>query len=80
MQFLQIGSNFSILQGIQTDSETHAASYSVGTQSSFPRCKAAKHDADHSLLSSIEVKHERMYTSTPPLCLYGVHSDKFTVT
>jgi hypothetical protein len=80
MQFLQIGNNFSILQGIQTGSETHAAPYSVGTQSSFPSCKATRHDADHSLLSSTEVKHELMCTSTPPVCLYGVHSDKFTVT
>jgi hypothetical protein len=64
---LQVVSNFSILTRIQTDSETQAASCSVCKQSSFLICKAAWHDSDHSLLTSIGVKHEWMYTSTPPV-------------
>jgi len=29
-------------------------------------------------LSSAEVKNERNYNSTPPICLHGVDRDKFT--
>jgi hypothetical protein len=35
-----------------------------------PGCKA-----DHSPLSSAEVRNELSYTSTPPVCLHGMQKD-----
>jgi hypothetical protein len=40
-----------------------------------PRC----HDG-HSTQSSAVVKYESSYASTPAVCLYDVHMDKFTLT
>lgn len=34
--------------------------------------------ADHSPHSSAKIKNEKGYSSTPPICLQGVHWDNFT--
>jgi hypothetical protein len=51
--------DFSSSPCVQTGSEAHPASYSMGTGGSFPEGKARPgRDADHSPLSSAEVKNE----------------------
>jgi hypothetical protein len=51
--------NFSSSPCVQTGSAAHWASYSTGTEGPFPRDKARPGcDADHSPLSSAEVKNE----------------------
>jgi hypothetical protein len=45
---------------------------------SFPGVSKLKCEVDHSSPSSAEVKNEYSYTSTLPVCLYGVERDKFT--
>jgi hypothetical protein len=44
----------------------------VGTEVSFPWVKEV------GCKSSAEVKKEWSYTSTPPVCLHGMHRDNFT--
>jgi len=56
---------FLYLQSVQVSSEAHSASWSVDTTKPFPKGKVVKHAADHSVLSSAEVKNEWLYTSTP---------------
>jgi hypothetical protein len=36
-------------------------------------------EVNHSPPSSAKVKNERCYTSTPPICLYGVDRENFTL-
>jgi len=48
--------NFSIVQSIQTNSETHPASYSMDMSSYFPRSKALGHEDDHSPPSNVKIK------------------------
>jgi hypothetical protein len=51
--------DFSSSPCVQTDSGAHPASYLMGTGGPFPWAKARPgRDADHSLLSSAEVKYE----------------------
>jgi len=40
--------------------------------------KQPGHDADHSCLSSAEVKHEYSYACTLALCQHGVDKEHFT--
>ena len=49
-----------------------------GHQGSFPGIKLPCFKVDHHLPSSAEVKNERSYTSTPPICLHGTDRDNFT--
>jgi hypothetical protein len=51
---------------IQTGSESHPASYTMGTEVLFRGVKRPGLEADHSSPSSAEVKNEWSYTSTPP--------------
>jgi hypothetical protein len=44
----------------------------------FSGDKAAGAEVDHSFPSYAEVKNEWSCTSSPPVCLYGVHRDSFT--
>ena len=62
--------NLSLLRNIQTDSETHRASYLTDTESSFGQ------DRELNLLppSSFNVKNEWSCTCTPLICL-GVDRD-----
>jgi hypothetical protein len=55
---------------VQTSSDAHPASYTVSTRS-FLGVKWPGHGVVHPPPSSAEVK-ERVYTSTPPLCLCGL--------
>ena len=71
---------FSLHQNVQTDSGTHAAPYSVGIGTSFRRGKQPMSETDHSPPSSVEVKNEWRYISTPPLCLHGICKDNITFT
>jgi len=45
-----------------------------------PGVKRPGCEADHSLLSSAEVKHEWLCKSTPVLCFHCVYMDSFTIT
>jgi hypothetical protein len=42
---------------------------------SFPLVRQLAHEVDQFSLSSTEVKNEWICTSTPPLCLHGMHKD-----
>jgi hypothetical protein len=54
-------------------SEAHPASCPMGTGGPFPLAKARpRRDADHSPLSSAEVKMSKSYTSSTPKRLHGV--------
>jgi hypothetical protein len=44
--------NFSLHHHVQNSCGAHPASYPVGTRGSFPECKVAGHEADHSTPSS----------------------------
>jgi hypothetical protein len=57
--------NFSLLHIVQTGSGVHPTSYKVGTGGSFPGVKRQGREADHSPLTSAEVKKMWIYTSTP---------------
>jgi hypothetical protein len=57
---------------VQTGSGTHPASYPMGTRGSFPGVKRPGREADHSPLSSAEIKNTLNYTSTPPIRLQSV--------
>jgi hypothetical protein len=50
---------------------------SNGYQESFLAGKRAKRKAYQSLSFSAEVKNEKPYSATPPVCLEGVHADSF---
>jgi hypothetical protein len=66
------GGIFSLHQHIQTGSGVHPASYSMGTEGSFPGVKRVVCEADHSSPSSAEIKDTQSHTSTPPLRPHGV--------
>jgi hypothetical protein len=48
--------NFSLRYHVQTGSGTHPAFYPMGTGGCFPGVKRPGHEADHSPLSSAEIK------------------------
>jgi hypothetical protein len=60
------GQEFSLLHVVQTGSGVHSDSYPMGTGGSFPGVKRSGREADHSPLTSAEVKKTWVYTSTPP--------------
>jgi hypothetical protein len=53
------------LHRVQTCSETHPASYPMGTGRSYPWIKRLDHEADRSLPPSAEDKNVWSYTSIP---------------
>jgi hypothetical protein len=61
-----VGSEFSLLHIVQTDSGVHPTFYPMGTRGSFPGVKRQRREADHSPTTSAEVKKMWIYTSTPP--------------
>jgi hypothetical protein len=66
------GKGFSCSLCVQTGSGTHPASCTMGTGGPFPGAKARPgRDADHSPLSSVEVKNEELYLLSPKR-LHGV--------
>jgi hypothetical protein len=67
---------------LATGSGAHPASYPVGTCGSLPGGKVAGREADHLPPSSVEIKNEWSYTSTPHYFMtrYLVkHRDNFAV-
>ena len=60
------GSDFSLLQNIQTATEAHPAIYSVGASGLSPSGKWSGHEASHSPQSSAKVKNRGSHTSSPP--------------
>jgi hypothetical protein len=67
-----VGSEFSLLHIVHTDSGAHQDSYPMGAGGSFPGVKWQGHEADHSLPASSEVKKMWIYISTPSIGLHGV--------
>jgi len=72
---------FRILAGIegfyfcrtaQTGCGSNPHCYSVGSRILALEVKWPGHEADHSPLSSAEVKSEWGYTSSPPICFHGM--------
>jgi hypothetical protein len=57
--------NFSFHHRVQNGSGAYPATYPMGTRGSFPGVKQPWCEADHSPLSSAEVKNAWSYTSTP---------------
>jgi hypothetical protein len=49
-----------------------------GPRCSFPEVKRPGRGVDHTPPSSVEVKNERSYASTPPVRTHGVERDSFT--
>jgi hypothetical protein len=71
--------DFSSTLGVQTGSETHPASCTMGTGGSFPGGKARPgRDADHSTLCSAEVVNESelylLFPQAPPWRVPGLLS------
>jgi hypothetical protein len=58
----EINSLFNI---VQTGSGANPASYTLGTEGSFPRDKAARPEADHSPPSTAEFENAGRYAFTP---------------
>jgi hypothetical protein len=67
--------DFSILQNIQTSSEVHPASYSMGTRVLSLGVKQLRHEVNQSLPFTAEVQNDLSYTSTPPVYLHGVRRE-----
>jgi hypothetical protein len=57
--------NYRLLEGVQTGSGAHPASYPMGTGALSPGVKRPSREAEHSSLFSAEVKNGWSYTSTP---------------
>jgi hypothetical protein len=60
------GQELLLLYIVQTDSGVHRISNPMGTGALSPEVKRQKREADHSPLTSAEVKRTWIYTSTPP--------------
>jgi hypothetical protein len=60
------GKDFSLLHSVQTGSGVQLASYPMCTRDVFQGVKQSGREADHSTLSSAEVKNGLGYNSTPP--------------
>jgi hypothetical protein len=58
-----------LIQSVDTDSGAYLTSYSMGTRRFSPEVKRPKLKANQLLPSSVEVKNEYSYTSTPPYAL-----------
>jgi hypothetical protein len=61
-----VAGNFSLHHRVQTCSGSYPASYQMGTRDFSMWIKRPGREADHSPLSSAEVKNAWSYTSTPP--------------
>jgi hypothetical protein len=59
-------------KNIQTSSEVHPASYSVGTGGFFSGVKRLVRDANHYPLPSVEVTYEWAYIFIPTVSLHGL--------
>jgi hypothetical protein len=59
--------DFIFYEAVQTDLAAHTPSYAMGT--------GAGREVDSSPAFRAEVKNERSYTFTPPMCLRGVDRD-----
>jgi hypothetical protein len=59
-----LGSRFSLLHVVETDSGAHPSSYPVGTWALYPEVKGQGREAGHSSPTSAEVKKTWIYTST----------------
>jgi hypothetical protein len=64
--------NFSHHHRVQNGSGAHAVSYPMGTSGSFPGVKRPGREADHSPLSSAEVKECLELYVHSPIRLHGV--------
>jgi hypothetical protein len=62
--------NFFLWHRVQNGSEAHPASYPTGTGALSPEVKRPGRKADHS--PPISAENAWSYTSTPPICLYGM--------
>jgi hypothetical protein len=60
-----VGSRIFTLHIVQTGSEVHPISYTVGTGGFFPEVKPPRREADLSSPNIAEVKKMWIYTSTP---------------
>ena len=69
------GKIFHFSKNVPTSSGVHPASYPTGTRALSSGVKRAKRKADQSLPFSAEVKNEKRYSATPPVCLEGMHTD-----
>jgi hypothetical protein len=70
--FPAVAGNFSLHHSVQNGSGAHPASYPMSARGFSLRVKRPGREADHSPLSSAEVKNEWSYTSTPPKRPHGV--------
>jgi len=66
--------------GLSLLREALPASYSMRNRVLSPGLKRSGCEADHLLLSSVEVKNEWSYTSASSIRLHGVDEDIFTFT
>jgi len=69
---------FLFLPNVQTGSWLHPASYWTGTGNSFPGGRAPSAWSWTLTPFSAEITNKWSYTSTHPMCLYGVDRDNFT--
>jgi hypothetical protein len=58
--------DFLLLHSVNTGSETHPASYTMGIGGPSPEVKRQGRETDHSSPSGTEVKNGGVNTSTPP--------------
>ena len=72
------GRNFSLFNSLNRPGESTSSPIQCALSGISPRIRRLGLEADRSLPSSAKVKKERIYTSTPPLCLRGLHIDNFT--
>jgi len=73
--------DFSLLRNVQTVSEAHPVSHSLGAVG-FPPPPGEKgqgRESDHFSPSTVKVKNGWSYTSAVPISFHGVHRD-FTFT
>jgi len=68
---------FLFLLNVQTSSEAHPASYSVGTRV-FSWVKSAGAKVEHSSPSSAQFRNEWIFASSSTLCLHCMDRDNFT--
>jgi hypothetical protein len=69
----------SLLHNVQNASGAPLACLVNGYRSSFLGVMRPERDIDHLPSSSVNVKIECSYTSTPPICLHGMDRDSCTV-
>jgi hypothetical protein len=72
VSYLYLWPSVSLHHRVQNGSEGHPAPYTVGTRGSFPGVKRPGREADHSSLSSAEVKECVELYLFSPIHLYGM--------